>query len=163
MGIGIGGQGLSWVITLISMPWAEPTACSQWCCCAAPDYRRPPQRIAEYSLQCDDEATPRRCVRWHVARGENVRIGVSFANVVGISIVETFTCSSSSEDSSSLNSMITSLPSSSSWVLVFFFLGLGGSGGSCHIMGCQQREPSNGVGVKSTKRYNQICFCQVSM
>lgn len=69
--------------------------------------------------------------------------------------IDLITCSSSSEDSSSLNSMITSLPSSSIWVLVFFFLGFGGSGGSCHIMGCQQREPSNGVGVKSTKKINK--------
>lgn len=62
------------------------------------------------------------------------------------------TSSSSSEDSSSLNSIITSLPSASISVLVFFFFGLGGAGGSVHIMGCQQREPSNGVGVNSTNK-----------
>uniref|UniRef100_A0A1A9ZXH8 Uncharacterized protein n=1 Tax=Glossina pallidipes TaxID=7398 RepID=A0A1A9ZXH8_GLOPL len=33
--------------------------------------------------------------------------------------------------------------------------GLGGSGGGIHIMGCQQREPSNGVGLKSI---NKICY-----
>lgn len=73
--------------------------------------------------------------------------------VVGMQSCGWFTCSSSSDDSSSLSSMTTSLPSSSSCVFVFFFLGFGGSGGSCHIIGCQQREPSRGVGVNSTKRY----------
>uniref|UniRef100_A0A1B0C468 Uncharacterized protein n=1 Tax=Glossina palpalis gambiensis TaxID=67801 RepID=A0A1B0C468_9MUSC len=32
---------------------------------------------------------------------------------------------------------------------------LGGSAGGTHIMGCQQREPSNGVGLKSI---NKICY-----
>lgn len=66
--------------------------------------------------------------------------------------------SSSSEDSSSLNSMTTSLPSSSISVLVFFFFGLGGGGGGFHIMGCQQREPSSGVGTNSTNKTFLLIF-----
>lgn len=167
-------MGLSWLtgnLDLLSLHhliwpwrrWAGPEAYSRWCCCGALGCRPPPRRSAGCSVRCDGGAAPGSRIR--TQRNKNgygrKEMGESFGLILSVAellacnrVVFFITCSSSSEDSSSLSSMTTSLPSSSSSVLVFFFLGFGGSGGSCHIIGCQQREPSRGVGWKSTtKRY----------